>query len=83
MDHYLVVLTFDKDESSDSTTSSLLAFNLLDHSVQEAKTKMYSFREAEFHLIKYDEKEIIKYDASSADNFDLITVKSFERIPLF
>jgi len=95
MDHYLVVVvtsaTVYKDEhgyvSEREYTANLLAFNLEDHSVQEAKIDalLFMWQEGDYSFLKYGENQIIKYASEfsyGGASMACITVGSFERILL-
>ena len=86
MGDYLVILANDGTKSyrngptfDQYETSTLLAFNLLDNTVQEGEIEVGSLRSSSF--LKYGDNQIIKYSNDDHD-FSLvcITVESFERI---
>ncbi len=90
MDHYLVVVVseskkkkspFDDEEDDDQTLkTSVLAFSLLDHSVQEADLEVGSFFYKHDGFLQYDGNKIIKYSGSSCPlSLACITVESFQR----
>jgi len=78
MDHYLVVFTKDKCIEEKEQRKSLVAFNLLDHSVQEAEIGIDLSQDMNESVLKYGENQIVKYGFDLA----LITIESFERILL-
>jgi len=83
MDHHLIFLLqeFSQDQfpSHNSTSMTLLAFDLRDHSTQEVKLneKMFGGSEESVYF-KYKDNQIIKLGGSS--NLMRITIESFQRI---
>ncbi len=71
----------EEDEKDDNINykTSVLAFNLLDHSLQEAHIKAGLFDYKHDGFIKYDENKILKYSDSAAFSLACITVESFKR----
>jgi len=65
---------------SGKETKSVLAFDLHDHSVREARIEIGSLEKRESRLLNYNGDTIILYDDSS---LAYVTVESFKRIPLF
>jgi len=100
MDHYLVFLVHDnslhpKDrdrgddyDSYEDEPATLFAFNLLDHSIQQAEidSSHFGYQEGYYSFLRYGENQIIKYGGTSSkyspSSFVNITVESFERILL-
>jgi len=94
MEHYLVVVVqyesdypmHRKDRGKLGLVrdyqASLLAFDLLGHSVQEAEIDGNRFTYADnYSFIKYGENQILKFcnSMSSYESFVCITVESFKR----
>jgi len=79
MNNHLIVLTNNFNERLQDETTSLLAFNLRDHSIQGTKIEIGSLKYKAFGLIKYDENQMIKYGSDSSGNLVCITVESFQR----
>jgi len=91
INHYLIVLvqagTVDRRKRGEYDTEgqdpvSLLAFDLLDHSVQEAEINVDLFAyESDYSFIRYGKNHIVKYTNSqhSPESLVAITVDSFKR----
>ena len=72
----------ESDDSDGEDPASLLAFDLLDHSVQEAEIDVHLFAAQEdYNFTKYGENQILKYDSENPapESFICITVESFMR----
>ncbi len=92
MGNYLVVLTQGTKSNSmfyglsrkEELSTTILAFNLLDHSVQEAEMDTPSLvsQESYFSFLKYNENQIIKYGGDTNSSVTVLTFESFERILL-
>ncbi len=82
MDHYLIVLTSNTDTKGHFRTKNILAFDLRDHSIQEAEIFTGSLKNDEFHLLKYEDK-IILYGCDGHFRLVCLTIESFKRIPFF
>ena len=93
MSHYLIVCvqdqyTYDKHreeyDSDEDEPASLLAFNLLDQSIQEVEINDCYFKyQKGYSFLKYGENQILKYGQMNHLSFKCslacITIKSFER----
>jgi len=88
MDHYLVVLVQDRSKQAGfcnqssrpegDDPASLLAFDLLDHSVQEAEIDVRLFADEEHcGFTKLGENQILKFYIGT---FVCVTVESFKRM---
>ncbi len=76
-----------EDSDEEDPAASLLAFNLEDHSVQEAKinaklVKLFAYQE-NYTFAKYGENQILKYSSGNDQSFVCITVTSFKRMMFF
>jgi len=98
MGHYLIILAQDysydeyhrgsDDYSGEDEPATLLAVDLRDNTVQEAKIKgsesMFNYIE-KYTFTKYKDNQIIKFggemNSRALDTLIRITVKSFQRIP--
>jgi len=72
---------YSKDGTDNDTDykTSVLAFSLLDHSVQETEIEMSSFDYEADRLLKYDGNKIIVSAGYSTFKLACITVESFKR----
>ena len=94
MEHYLIILVQDESEhprqrerdynSEGDDPASLLAFDLEDHSVQEAKINvdLFSYQNS-YTFTKYGENQILQYYSGENGAYDksfvCITVESLKR----
>ena len=90
MDNYLIVLvqglkspqdkklTFNSRLNTEKRSTTILAFNLLDHSVQEVEidAPSMSSRHLFLNFLKYGDNQIICHN----HDITVITIESFERI---
>ena len=98
MDHHLILLAQEKSlppahhekdyDSEGDNPASILVFDLLDHSVQEAEIDVDLFAYQSFSsFVRYGENQILRYYSSDEDmgnynykqSFVCITVESFKR----
>ncbi len=70
---------FNMKENKETCKTIILAFSLLDHSVQETEIEGGPFNMDYDGFIKCNENEIIKYSGSSAFRLARITIESFKR----
>jgi len=81
MDDYLIVFANDGALSKRFYMTNLLAFNILDRTVQEVEIQIGCFGDQRgYSFLVYDGNRIIKYGGDDSFSLTCITIQSFERI---